>query len=177
MRPGYPARRRQNLVAAVEAAFNNLNDEITKPNNAVNEYIFNRFLSRFAGFDGEDYDAGYIFTLNQDILIEKKYIQHNLYRVASPILPGIQFPPPARPFDSNYCTPFTTGVGQVTFDREAPPQLCGHLNYIKLHGSTKWTAPRGAVPFIIGTGKSEQIEGSDLLAWYLVASVVVVEFR
>lgn len=55
----------------------------------INIYGVQRFLSRFYG---HDHDTGYLFTLNQDLLLERKFFNFDSYsqKTPRPTLPGIE---------------------------------------------------------------------------------------
>ena len=135
----------------------------------LHEVGVEELLRRFFGQLGDGVDTGYIFTLNQDLLIERKFINHHLTPGMNPAIPGIR--------GSHFSPPFSSTFGGITgddseifasidFDPASPPPLAGNFNYIKLHGSFNWKSSDGRELMVIGTEKSRQIMKSPLLTWY-----------
>jgi hypothetical protein len=119
-------------------------------------YQIGPFLARF--------DA--IFTLNQDLLLERKY------RSGMPLLapgrwsgfasPGVYPASPSFAYDpdgesAGLQIPGPTSSFRV--HRNTQP-------YFKLHGSSNWRDSNGERMLIMGGEKSAAIRGSDLLTWY-----------
>lgn len=131
----------------------------------LNEYGFNEFLLRFCGArDNQNIDTAYLFTLNQDLLIETKLIQTHMHPRAHPCIPGVRFQHHCEPFAS--CFAPLEEPAEVAFDPEHHPDLRRNLNYIKLHGSFGWRLPGGGPALVIGTNKTAQIREIPLLDWY-----------
>jgi hypothetical protein len=82
------ASQRQALRKAVTDAYEYIDEKIrafsNRPDapNAVNIYKVQEFIARFAG---NSKTPGFFFTLNQDLLVERKY-----YGSPRPSLPGVQ---------------------------------------------------------------------------------------
>jgi hypothetical protein len=122
-------------------------------------FKFLKFLKRFKGTG-----TGYLFTLNQDLLLEG--LPHDDIHHERPHRPGIPYAQGA--FTGRYRSP-------LLLDSEAQPPtvpavvpaagfpLAGYLNYIKLHGSVDWPGEGGMV---VGGGKPELIATHPLLSWY-----------
>lgn len=120
----------------------------------------NQFLSKFGQPSAE---VGYIFTLNQDTVLEDRFNQ--FFGWLPPTLPGIQ--------PSREC--FTAGS---TYEEYLPPVFVdeaspfgpipkpGHLNIIKLHGSQDWISTEHQRLLIVGGEKRQAIERSALLSAY-----------
>jgi hypothetical protein len=122
-------------------------------------FKFLKFLKRFKAAG-----TGYLFTLNQDLLLEG--LHHDDIYHERPSRPGIPYAQGA------YTARFR---GPTLLDGEAQPPavptvvpdggfpLAGRLNYIKLHGSVDWPGDGGMV---VGGGKPELIAAHPLLSWY-----------
>ncbi len=131
----------------------------------VNVYAFQDFLNSFRGKD-----ASYLFTLNQDLLVERRYYNHP--PGIGPQRPGIPPPPGQMSTNVTWFAPHRIQmddsqlVGLPDEDIASnPPQLRGYLNYIKLHGSFDWrTTDKGLM--VMGVDKIDQIAKSPLLKWY-----------
>jgi SIR2-like protein len=140
------ARRQIRFQNAVTATFKRLNDtfhpsdlEFMRANLEIRFSVAN-FLSRF----------DLIFTLNQDLLLEKMYMLPGRPRV--PVRPGLE-----RVGSSSVWRP----NGQHTMQLGTSVQP-----YVKLHGSTDWEGEGGEALLIMGNAKSGAIERFSLLHWY-----------
>lgn len=128
-------------------------------NHHPHTFKFLRFLRRF-----KSRDTGYLFTLNQDLLLEG--LPHDNIQHERPCRPGIPYAQGA--YTEHY-------RGPLLLDTDRPPpavpnvvpdegfRLTGQLNYIKLHGSIDWPSDGGLV---VGGGKPELIAAHPLLSWY-----------
>ena len=135
-------------------------------NEDINIYGVQKFLTRFYGKD-----SGYIFTLNQDILLERKFINYETYPPypPRPSLPGIK--PHPQWFTSTFGNLDPNGLPSdylrnIDSDHFSPPSLVKKFNYIKLHGSFDWRNKSGTELLVIGGGKADAIEMSPILKWY-----------
>jgi hypothetical protein len=145
-----------NLQAAVVAMFNDMNeafDGIQFEGQQHNQFTVSTFLTKFEA----------IFTLNQDLLVERHYLsqQPNLRNAArwdGAAMPGVQ----------STGTPPASIVGQRwRIQEEGEFKVSARVQpYFKLHGSTNWDAPDGSNTLIIGGNKSTAIGGTPILKWY-----------
>jgi len=114
------------------------------------------FLTRF--------DA--IFTLNQDVFLEKHYCNDNVMLLGvrkwtGAYLPGLKRTPSPEPLYQN-CWARSTWVpepGSFTLHAGAQP-------IFKLHGSSNWTSPDGKPLLVMGGGKAQEIGRNPVLRWY-----------
>jgi hypothetical protein len=136
-------RRQTRFQNAVKSTFKRVNDAFhdLEFREAPNETAFRvrDFLQQF----------NLIFTLNQDLLIERTYMRAGCAR--TPVRPGlVEVRPdvwrPKGPYE-------TLPVGA------AQP-------YIKLHGSTDWESEDGSDLLIMGNAKSGAIAKVSVLRWY-----------
>ncbi len=115
------------------------------------------FLSKF--------DA--IFTLNQDLLLERHYLTTNLAEGPAPLrhwrwhdLPGM------RPHSESY------GYQKWALDKWAPANAeaftikDGAQPLFKLHGSSNWSDARDDQLMIVGGNKPAEIQLHPILDWY-----------
>ena len=127
---------------------------------------------RFAGTEEE---RGFIFTLNQDLLLEGSYWNHDPDFSGHHLsIPGTT--PPRGGFigalqpslkDEDWVT-LPDGV-QLEPTRSSFWDASSQNNfvYVKLHGSYGWRSADGTNAMVIGGEKEERIEKEPLLKWYL----------
>lgn len=125
-------------------------------------YQLNRFFARFAG---DEHKKGFIFTINQDLFIER--FQEDL--TTRFISPGTK--DPFRDYNTrnvplNQDQYETIPKAEISNTDRKKHLECGHSLYIKLHGSFHWKRPDGENLLIIGTRKSEDKDEYGLLRWY-----------
>lgn len=123
------------------------------------------FIERFAG---EGHERGFVFTLNQDALLER-FASHGkgIFQIPSLGHPDwfsgrldgqpfpeidISAPPHLEQFRNNF---WSKGTGLQNF------------LYIKLHGSYGWKSSRTKYGMAIGHDKAGSITREPLLKWYL----------
>ncbi|HEY7990108.1 MAG TPA: SIR2 family protein [Stellaceae bacterium] len=115
-----------------------------------------RFLRLFQ--HGET-GTGYIFSLNQDLLLERRF--HRRLGFEEPGIRSFQ-PNVFREGESH----LVGEAGPRFFSLEKAPEFYGKLNYIKLHGSANWRNDDASRVMIIGAAKSSKIDASQILTWY-----------
>jgi len=155
----YSENDRSAIKETVLAAYSDL-DEIIRLHGQggvhplINVGKFQAFIEHMMGNE----NSGYLFTLNQDLFIERTY-------GSAAILPGIAQPSLSLMADQplvneNYVDMPTVedlGYAKSEFD-----EISG-LKYVKLHGSQNWRGERGLV---IGLDKTSLIENEPVLYWY-----------
>jgi hypothetical protein len=117
-----------------------------------------------ARFSGTTHEPGFFFTLNQDLLVERKY-----YNGPRPSLPGIQH---RQDWFSSFDWPLRDADRCVLPPAVAPvPTLFAGSGffYVKLHGSANWSTPDGQRTMVIGRAKDAQITSVELISRYLDA--------
>jgi hypothetical protein len=139
------------LETAIAGMFNAMNQGLTSISFdlGINENSLIAFLRRF----------DVIFTLNQDLLLEKHYLGTSAGGPASPHLPGIKllFPPGPNHW-------LETWTPEEPSKFKADPH---HQPYFKLHGSSNWTTgTAGRRLLVMGGNKSSEIGKYELLKWY-----------
>jgi hypothetical protein len=148
-------RNVDDIQAAVLQMFQTMDEAFREtPFEFQNEirFLVRTFLVRF--------DA--IFTLNQDYLLERHYLNDNVMLGSAGQWQGWQIPgmvrvhdPARQRLDRN---PVLWRPGPKGFDIDGKFQP-----YIKLHGSSNWITDEGERLLIIGSNKLARIQGQDVL--------------
>lgn len=153
------------LEGVIRDCFDSIDRAIKPPLNAgIHFYGVERLLNKFCGLVGAGPDSGYFFTLNQDMLLERKFVNH--HDVRPPALPGIRIGPNHGPFGGNFGFPDQNVAMSIQFDPNHPPSLRKASNYIKLHGSANWLLDGQRPLMVIGNSKTQQVAEIPLLKWY-----------
>jgi hypothetical protein len=130
----------------------------------VNWKGFSKLLEHFAS---EGKARGYIFTLNQDLFVERWHSgDKKLLRILS-MTPGVDFKgkTPWSWLRGGELTPeyYFQAPSNPT---EVPEDISNLLYYVKLHGSMNWKSSDGRNLMVIGGNKPSQIHREKLLQWY-----------
>jgi len=159
---GYGDEEKKIVKQVMEDAYKDLDDTLKKWNfnndnpNSLNIYgLKGDFLTLFAGSGQEQ---GFIFTLNQDIFMERQHFNY------TPLGMSRLFHTPIWDFKREHfkTTPDTEGVKSLQ-----DISSFGNLLYVKLHGSYGWLSSNGENQMVIGGEKLEYIQKEPLLKWYL----------
>jgi hypothetical protein len=104
-----------------------------------------------------------IFTLNQDTLLEQKYINGDIREGSQGKLLGAQSPGLLQETMAGqpYAHPGLFRPADPPYS--VPPRI---QPYFKLHGSSHWRALNGMTVLIMAENKGTQIDGVALLDWY-----------
>ena len=162
---GNPAEQ-DALTAALQNAYRQLDKAICSEQTerrGETAAALNVFLGRFGGIGKE---RGFIFTLNQDLLIERFYTNDNLMQT-----PGFGhhdwFTQRFRTVDTppNVTLPDNSKVEHSRAGFWSKGQN-GDFVYIKLHGSYGWKSAHGTNSMALGYAKVDAIEKEPLLRWY-----------
>src|SRR5262245_34397393 len=133
-------------------------------NNGEEIQLIHEFIDRFAG---EGRERGFVFTLNQDILLERFGSHGNgLFQIPalghhdwfSGRLRGKEYPE----------TEISLSDHLETFRKNFWDKGTGlqHFLYIKLHGSYGWKSSKNSNAMVIGYDKAGSIAKEPLLKWY-----------
>jgi len=161
----YCTEEQDALHAAVVDAYQSLDEGIRAWNHSVgspypvNIYKVRELVRKFAG--SRD-NPGFVFTVNQDLFIERWYADGPTL-----LLPGLNRTVHLASGTRGELNPSDQIALPESFpslDREI---RSGSFNYVKLHGSFNWIASDGTQRMIIGHGKADQITSEPLLASYL----------
>lgn len=153
----------QQIENAIREAFISLDRQLQRRNGPWFNSV-ETFLSRFYSWapSGITPDSGYLFTLNQDLLIERFYYNNHMHR--HPTLPrvrlnGVKFFSTEMPREYNDIV--------VTVESNLDGIIIeGNLNYVKLHGSFNWQISDGQELMVLGNKKAAEITEQPLLNWY-----------
>jgi len=130
----------------------------------VNHYGLDAFLDKFAG--NEKTGKGFIFTLNQDLFFERKYINGQRF-----IYPRVKYryqlndsikrdsPLPNKMY-------ITISSQEISNEEREKELKTGNAFYIKLHGSFNWRNSDQQQLIITGQSKTRKIKTVGLLNWY-----------
>ncbi|MHB8636725.1 MAG: SIR2 family protein [Fimbriimonadaceae bacterium] len=164
----------QILETAIRDVFLDMDRDMQSNQSADGEvdlHLLQDFLNRFAMPQPPvaGANAGYVFTLNQDLLGERKWYEHGRY--ATPIgTPGVAIPPAmyraGHRWFSQQLGPYEAIMEAEIGDLDSLT-LTGQTNYIKLHGSFNWRRSDGSSAMVLGSGKAQQIGQISLLQTYL----------
>lgn len=130
----------------------------------INHYALDEFLDRFSG--NAHNGKGFIFTLNQDLFFERKYINGQPF-----VYPGVKYPyqlnePIRRDSQLPHEMYITIPSKEISAEEREEELRIGNSFYIKLHGSFNWRSSDGNQLIITGENKSEKIKKIGLLNWY-----------
>lgn len=160
-----PEGAREQLMAlqrAVKQMFNDMNSALMS---ATDWQFGQQNIERKIGTFLTRFDA--IFTLNQDVLLEHHYANHNVALIgrgqwAGLELPGMQRIPSQEPLHANSWSHSTwipvSEDGHKANGRSQP--------IYKLHGSSNWTRADGQPLLIMGGAKVREIGQTPILNWY-----------
>jgi hypothetical protein len=170
---GYTPEAQAALHQAVKSAYDQLDDAtrnywgpcasfVSKP--LVSQQGFSKLLDHFAS---EGRSRGYIFTLNQDLFVERWYSEERkLLRVLgmTPVVDLRGKTPWSRlqegALTSEYYFQASSNPAEVDED------ISHLLYYIKLHGSMNWKSSDERDLIVVGGNKPTQIHAEKLLQWY-----------
>lgn len=158
------------FTTAIQNAYHRMHESICGKNElrdlARASQVCTTIIERFAGKEKE-HEKGLIFTLNQDLFVERFYSAENLLMR----IPGLHNP---RWFNGQLGSRLAENDRvQLPDERmvEEEKARCWaksaeRLVYLKLHGSYGWRARDGDEIMVIGHAKMKLIEREPLLRWY-----------
>ncbi len=158
---------KEEFTVALQNAYADLDEAIRSNflNNRQCALALRYFVEKFGGIGNQ---RGFIFTLNQDLLLERLYsnqggllqiptLDHPDWfsgRFEEKTAPEVSLPDRTR--IAHFCEKFwEKGSGLQNF------------LYIKLHGSYAWKSAHNTNAFVIGYEKAGSISKEPLLDWYL----------
>ena len=148
------------LETAIRAAFDAMDADYKNPSPPVLTATINDFLGRFCPAP-VGIGTGYVFSLNQDLLLERVYgtrIERQKFS-----MPGIKWLGQTPPFPAG-AHPIPQAI--MLDPAASAPQLLGRFNHIKLHGSINWGSADGSTSMVMGGRKALMIARTPLLDWY-----------
>ena len=149
------------IEKAISSAFKQMDGHYQNPNPPIPRASIKDFIGKFClGPVGTG--TGYVFSLNQDLLLEKIYgTQVDRQRFT---LPGVIWLE-QRPDGPAGALPIPPATISDLVDIDAP-RLTNNFNLIKLHGSINWLSSPDSPSMVMGTRKTLMIGDVPLLAWY-----------
>ncbi len=148
------------LQAAIKHMFNDMNRGFEHV-----QFEFSQFLHQSVGKFLTNFDA--IFTLNQDLLLERHYIDTSIFMSSSRRWNCVDIPgmiPIHNPEAQDQNSWF-----HRSWKPKSPNEFSvasGSQPYFKLHGSSNWLEDNGGPMLIIGGNKTQEIARSWVLAKY-----------
>lgn len=161
----YTAEDREAMAQAVKSAYDQLDTAVqnywgprisSTAHPSVSWQGFIRLLEHFAS---NQQSRGYIFTLNQDLFVERWYSQERKL-LRTPGMKLLAWNPRQRSLTSD---DYLQAQSNPTEVQEDASNL---LYYVKLHGSMNWRSSNGQGLMVIGGNKPAQIHREPLLRWY-----------
>jgi hypothetical protein len=108
-----------------------------------------------------------IFTLNQDYLLERHYLNDNVMLLSNVRWPnGWQIPGMRRVLDPTRMPPdprpeiWQPDSSKLRVEPRSQP-------YFKLHSSSNWIRDDGGKLLVLGSEKIQQVNGQETLRWYM----------
>ena len=166
--PEYEPREKAAFLNALRNAYRQMDEIISDQANRVSAFaVCQSFVSRFAG-SLRQRERGFIFTLNQDLFIERYYRNSNSLMK----IPGLESPGWFRGNSSGeWDVRAMITLPGVEAVKKAEDAFWGKSSinfvYIKLHGSCNWKSHDGTDRMVIGHHKTRLIENEPLLKWHL----------
>lgn len=168
---GYTSEAQAALQQAVKDAYDQL-DNVTRnywgPHSSPPAVRWDSFSSLLEHFASEGKARGYIFTLNQDLFVERWYSEERKLLRIPCMTPGVDLKgktPLSQSrngaLTSEYYFQAPSNPTEASSDRASDL-----LYYIKLHGSMNWKSSDGRDLMVIGGNKPTQIHREKLLQWY-----------
>ncbi|MEO8401065.1 MAG: hypothetical protein ABI597_04615 [Gammaproteobacteria bacterium] len=167
----YSVEMKHEFSSAVSGAYNKIDKLIT--NRPLSEILdVGRFVEFISWFD-KIRGGGFIFSLNQDLLIENHINNHTLYTLQ--IMLALQSP--IVDVSNSYANPIASRkFNYIIGDKDVDETITefnkkfskdeASIYYIKMHGSQNWFRQDDQQIMIIGHGKRDRIKSDKLLAWY-----------
>lgn len=136
---------------------------------AFNLYGFQELLTRFFGEERRDGKIGFIFTLNQDLCLERKYFSFSAPGIVGrrPKVLGLSHG--RQWFSSHFDSPVSSDdYCKLPTEEDLNEKICKDLKnqpfiYVKLHGSQNWLSSDGSEQLVIGRDKLAQIKDEPIL--------------
>ena len=164
----YSPNQKRAITAAIRRAYEGMDKAIQ---GSIEDYrsACRYFIRLFADAENPK-TRGYVFTLNQDLFLERFYSIPDDYRSVIRI-PSLSHPlwfkfsaEPAVRFEGVQLPDAETVAHYKELLRT---EGSGQFMYIKLHGSYGWLSKDGSEAMVIGEGKTGRIEKEPLLKWFL----------
>jgi hypothetical protein len=155
----YDESEKRAIRESVFEAYMNLDEKISNPAN-LNRASLSGVKNMLNLFKGAKDQTGFIFTLNQDLFIER-----HCSPIARPWVSALHIGYGKLDWSSHsHKLPTEVELRDLIKDR---PLTNGGLYYIKLHGSINWKGHDDEAKMVIGLEKEDQIAKEPLLRIYV----------
>jgi hypothetical protein len=155
----YDETEKRAIRESVFEAYINLDEEISTPAN-LNGASISGIKNMLALFKGAKDQTGFIFTLNQDMFLER-----HCAPIARPCVSALHLGY-GKLDRSKHFHKLPTEIQLKDLMRDRP-LTNGGLYYIKLHGSVNWKGHDDETKMVIGLEKEDQIAKEPLLRIYV----------
>jgi len=168
----YTPAQKKALTSAVRRVYQEM-DQILCATKSQTAISCQRFIGHFGGPDKET--RGFFFTLNQDLFIERFYLESGDDR-STIRLPGVTrvqhwfrgvIGPVEGLMDDKKGILLPNENTLAEHQKRFWTKGTGRFMYIKLHGSYAWRSADGSDAMVIGHGKKGAIDKEPLLKWYM----------
>jgi hypothetical protein len=165
-----PEQAARTLQDAVERVFEGIDQLLIENLGHVSRVNLTEFLRQYMATELEE--TGFIFTLNQDMLLERLFaFGHGATAIRRP---GVEKPKVAAAVGGWGVSHPNSAEPGLRVEVEALAKMPGTEwpsvrstnNYVKLHGSWDWVSPGGTRGMVMGGGKADSINRSPLLSYY-----------
>lgn len=165
----YTPHEKSALIDAVLKAYEALDGLVRDYNNRYLNTTFidlDRVNDLIARFAGQRYEKGFVFTLNQDLFIERYYSSQQKLVYPGVSVNSIRFNIGRdKELEQEDLARIPTQQEELQRYKSGLKSL-GDLYYVKLHGSYDWRDAHNQKKLVIGVTKHEQIEIEPILSWY-----------
>lgn len=167
----YTATQKSSLTNAIRKAYGQMDNILRESAGSNAVAACRRFIRLFSG-SRKDRTVGFVFTLNQDLLMERFYVNDDQEKMMS--LPVLRRPEWFRcnvgPLFGDSDKDELELPDKATVERDIRnlwSTFTTQLMYVKLHGSFGWRSKQNSDVMIIGHDKFGAIQKEPLLTSYL----------
>ncbi len=136
----FTAAHREAFECALLDTFIAMDREIARPDHSpwINIHKVRDLLFRFWENRNQNVNTGYLFTLNQDLWLERNLSNQPAYSVGALSLPGLERRSNQQIFTAHIGHYSDQLVMKANENPANDSRLTGQFNVIKLHGSFNW---------------------------------------
>jgi hypothetical protein len=149
----------QGQLMALQSAITQMFGDMNRAFLDLMDWEFSKHVERHVQTFLTRFDA--IFTLNQDVFLERHFCSDNAPRQRMPYMPGLRRTRSSEPLHHN-CRARSTWIP----DKELFTLHANAQPIFKLHGSSNWASPDGKPVLVMGGGKAQEIGRNPILRWY-----------
>ena len=169
----YTEEEKSAFTTAIRNAYQQMHKDICQEDNNVRSFgVCSYFVAEFQRRLQEQVQKkGFLFTLNQDLFVEKYYLTHSSANRGVIKIPGLEH---SQWFNGRLTDELEEKDGVTLPDDDEVAKIKGtfwdksveNFAYIKLHGSLGWIGKDGLERMVIGNEKTVAITQEPLLQWY-----------